>query len=132
MIMDSVELEYIKQCLTYDPLKGTLHWRISIPNLGIQIGGIAGNQSDKYTRVKLKGKKYPAHVVGWYLHTGEWCIGQLDHIDRNMQNNKIANLLKLRVPASGTTLSLPSVISLSTSWEITTMLRLSACTMEST
>lgn len=89
---EKAELQYISDSLSYDHTSGTVRWKIDIPHLGITPGRVAGHRDTRYWRIKVKGKKYPLHVVAWYLHTGNWCMGRLDHIDRDGFNNKIDNL----------------------------------------
>jgi len=33
-----------------------------------------------------------AHHISWYLHKGVWPVFELDHIDKNKENNDIENL----------------------------------------
>jgi len=37
-------------------------------------------------------KTYKAHRVAWFLHHGAWPMGEIDHINGNAQDNRIANL----------------------------------------
>jgi len=37
-------------------------------------------------------KTYAAHRVAWFLHHGAWPMGEIDHINGNAQDNRIANL----------------------------------------
>lgn len=57
-------------------------------------GDFAGSrESNGYWRVQLHGKHAQAHRVVWELHNGPIPDGlQVDHIDRNKDNNTIENL----------------------------------------
>jgi len=45
-----------------------------------------------YHHGALNGKNYLAHRVLWLLHTGEWPEVEVDHINGNPADNRIANL----------------------------------------
>ena len=83
----------LKEWLSYDSDTGFLHW-IKKPKsrYNIKIGDKAGsNHSQGYTQVKIKGKVYLAHRVGWFFYFGYW-PAQLDHINGDRRDNRIKNL----------------------------------------
>lgn len=45
-----------------------------------------------YSRVVLLGVRVYLHRLVWLLHYGYWPDGQVDHIDGDRTNNRIANL----------------------------------------
>ena len=45
-----------------------------------------------YLHGKFFGKMILAHRAAWVIYHGEWPNGQLDHINRNRADNRIANL----------------------------------------
>lgn len=47
---------------------------------------------DGYLVVKAKGRAFKAHRIIWLLTKGEFPTSEIDHIDRNKQNNSIENL----------------------------------------
>ncbi len=49
-------------------------------------------RKDGYRTVYTGGKKYLSHRVIWFLCTGAWPKGVIDHIDGNPSNNDISNL----------------------------------------
>lgn len=83
----------IEEMLSYNQYDGTIRWKIA-PNLGYtKSGDIAGTIDNKgYIVISIGYKRYKAHRLAWYLHYGRWPKFQIDHIDRNKQNNKINNL----------------------------------------
>jgi hypothetical protein len=70
---------------------GRLFWRVDIGR--IRAGTEAGKiDSRGYIAVGFNGKSLLAHRVVWLLAYGEWPSGNLDHIDRQRQNNRLSNL----------------------------------------
>ena len=48
---------------------------------------------DGYIRIRVAGKEYRAHRIIWEMHNGPISEGMLiDHIDRDVFNNRIENL----------------------------------------
>lgn len=47
-----------------------------------------------YRLIGIDGVHYFEHQVIWFMLHGEWCPGQVDHIDRIPDNNKPSNLRK--------------------------------------
>lgn len=45
-----------------------------------------------YMQGFILGKKFRAHRVAWALHYGEWPDNDIDHINGNKSDNRIANL----------------------------------------
>lgn len=84
--------EDIKQFLSYDPETGVFTWAKNI-GTRFRAGDIAGNtQHDGYYRIGFKGRLYYAHKVAWFLVYGFQPGKELDHINGNRSDNRIANL----------------------------------------
>lgn len=47
---------------------------------------------DGYLIYKIKGKQIKAHRLVWFLCYNEFPNGEIDHINRNRQDNRIENL----------------------------------------
>lgn len=82
--------ERLKEVLEYDPVTG-----IFIHRAGRLQGQIAGNVKPKENNriiLYIDGNLYKAHILAWLYMTGEWPARQIDHEDRNPNNNKWENL----------------------------------------
>lgn len=78
----------IRQRLKCDPDTGTI-WRWT----GLRwIPAFTATDSDGYRIGACCKKPMKAHRVIWALHYGEWPAGEIDHINRDRADNRIANL----------------------------------------
>ncbi len=81
----------LKERLTYDPLTGIFRTRERVKQ--VPAGEIAGCYSSKgYRRIKIDDREYPAHRLAWLYVHGEFPPGDIDHINRVRDDNRIANL----------------------------------------
>ena len=80
-----MDLTIAKQLISYDPITGIFIRKSS----GKVIGS---NTAQGYLAFHLLGKTLLAHRVVFFLETGEFPKGQVDHIDGNKHNNKRDNL----------------------------------------
>ena len=81
----------LKELLSYDAETGLLTWISSRPR--VKAGDLAGGIcTSGYYRVKLEGKYYRWHRLIWLYVEGVWPNDQIDHIDHDKLNNKLANL----------------------------------------
>lgn len=58
---------------------------------------LAGNRAGHitcygYRIITAMGVRYQAHRLAWFYVNGAWPINDIDHIDRNRDNNSIGNL----------------------------------------
>jgi hypothetical protein len=83
--------ERLREVLEYDPGTGRFTWRIRHRRIGV--GAEAGSIDRRgYVRIRIGGKRYAAHRLAWlYVHAA-WPSDQIDHIDGNPRNNRLANL----------------------------------------
>jgi hypothetical protein len=54
--------------------------------------GTEPNNGDGYCQLGVDGSKYLVHRLVWLYVHGEWPKQQIDHIDGNRMNNRLANL----------------------------------------
>ena len=59
----------------------------------VKAGSVAGGQDGKgYTRFSVDGKSYLAHRLAWLYVNGAFPIDQIDHLNHDRLDNRIANL----------------------------------------
>lgn len=75
---------YYKEGLLYAKSKYSVKTKFNTP-LGCDNG--AG-----YLCVRCKGRCYLVHRIIFFLETGEWPVGVVDHINCNKRDNRIENL----------------------------------------
>jgi hypothetical protein len=88
--MQSV-LDHMKAIYEYDASSGVFSRRKSgRGRLAGQSGGTLND--DGYVRIMVAGRRYGAHRLAWLVTYGEWPKGEIDHINGNRADNRIANL----------------------------------------
>lgn len=96
--------EELRQLLDYDPETGKLFWKERPLSLfpDARSGKIwntrfAGKEALPvqyigYHAGLIFGSKVLGHRVVWAIHTGEWPVDEIDHINGDRTDNRIANL----------------------------------------
>ena len=98
----------LRKILDYDPVTGILTWKprsVEMFKAGRPTaeharawwnaryaGKQAGAISLGYLKVSVFDLRIQAHRVCWAIHYGEWPEGQIDHINGDRTDNRIANL----------------------------------------
>ena len=84
--------EYLRSILHYDPATGIFTWKVGSANQ-VKAGNIAGSPTGLgYLRIRVQSRPHQAHRLAWLYVYGTWPEDQLDHINRNRSDNRIANL----------------------------------------
>lgn len=85
--------EQVRELFDYDPMIGIFTWKKSRGNQFTKPGMKAGSK-DTYGHIgiEIKGKTYLAHRLAWLFVYDKWPEHQIDHINRNREDNRIENL----------------------------------------
>lgn len=100
----TLPVEYLHECFNYHPETGELTWK-QRPREHFKCaqgwktfntrsaGKVAGSMSVYgYLRINLNKTFYNVHRIAWAMFYGEWPSDQIDHINRDRRDNRIANL----------------------------------------
>ncbi|WP_334154728.1 HNH endonuclease [Agrobacterium pusense] len=75
--------EEILRILRYDPEAGLFYRNGQVADCPVPNG---------YMRVRVLGRTFSSHRLAWFFHTGEWPPHEIDHINGQRADNRIANL----------------------------------------
>lgn len=80
----------LREVLRYNPRTGAFTRRITIGRY--KAGDAAGTDMGHYLKIMIDGERYASHRLAWLYVYGRWPKRDLDHINRNKKDNRIANL----------------------------------------
>jgi HNH endonuclease/AP2 domain len=84
--------ELLRKYFSYDPETGIVRW-IKKTSQKIRVGAVAGSlQPDGRHAIGFQNRKYRTHRLIWAMQTGSWPRNQIDHANRNANDNRWNNL----------------------------------------
>lgn len=82
----------LQMLLDYNPNTGIFVWRVP-RRPHIKVGDVAGSKTARrYIDIYVDKKPYKAHRLAWLYMHGKWPDSEIDHINRDRYDNRIANL----------------------------------------
>lgn len=82
----------LKDQLSYDPETGVFTWAQTRPGTAKKGTHAGCKNREGYVQIMVRGKYHAAHRLAWLYVYGEWPVLQVDHINGNPNDNRIANL----------------------------------------
>lgn len=90
-MLDDITADQVRDLLEYDRDTGMFRWRTRRGK--IMPGSIAGSPNNYgHFSIKINNRLYKSHRLAWLIVHGEWPSEQIDHINRDPGDNRIANL----------------------------------------
>ena len=90
MATASLTQERLMSLVSYDAETGVFTWRSTSRNR--KAGAVAGSLQNGYVRISIDNKIYAAHRLAWLYTHGCWPSGEIDHINRVRNDNRLCNL----------------------------------------
>jgi len=88
----SLTAEWLRELLDYDAETGVFTWLVSANNR-TKAGSVAGSpHGGGYIIIGVRGRMYLAHRLAWLWVHSEWPPHDVDHINLDKTDNRIANL----------------------------------------
>ena len=82
----------LRDVLHYEAATGIFTW-VRPTGRRAKTGDIAGSAEGRgYWAIRIDSVRYKAHRLAWLYQNGEWPRGDIDHINGDRRDNRIANL----------------------------------------
>jgi len=92
LVKEMITQERLKELMHYDPDTGIFIRKVQTCSR-VKVGMIAGSP-DRHGHLlcHVDGKRYSLHRLAWLYMTGNFPIGEIDHISGEKANNRFCNL----------------------------------------
>lgn len=91
VMRDDIAVERLRSLLRYEAETGLLYWKVSGGSKSA--GSVAGTLREQgYVNICMGGRFYRAHRLAFAIYYGRWPVGEIDHINRIKNDNRICNL----------------------------------------
>lgn len=87
--MQLISHEKLVEIMHYSPDTGVFTRRKKVNQMPVAAGS---TDKQGYRRIHLLGKVYRSHRLAWFYAYGEWPDAEIDHINGDRSDNRIANL----------------------------------------
>ena len=85
-------VETLRTLLDYEPETGIFRWRVQ-PSRSVKAGAVAGSvNSLGYILIRVNGTNFAAHRLAWLYTHRVMPTHDIDHINGDKRDNRIANL----------------------------------------
>jgi hypothetical protein len=92
MAKANLTAERLREVLSYDAETGKFHW-IRCPSNRVKVGNVAGSiDGYGYRMIGVDGSEFGAHRLAFLFQTGNFPLGQADHINGVRDDNRWVNL----------------------------------------
>lgn len=85
----SISFERYHEAFSYDPMTGVVTWKIQSGRA--KPGDVATSNGKHYRLLILDNEAQHAHNVIWFMQTGSWPEHEVDHKNRDKQDNRWEN-----------------------------------------
>lgn len=90
---DDLTLEQVNKVLKYNEHSGELTWISKESSRSVVVDTRAGTKhKNGYRYIQLYGNSYPEHRLIWFIKTGNFPSGVIDHINHKRDDNRWSNL----------------------------------------
>lgn len=91
------QADFVRSILSYDPASGEFRWKYRTNMLlrwNVRYAGKVSGAITKagYRIISIGKVRYYAHRLAWLVMTGEWPEAEIDHKNRNTDDNRWSNL----------------------------------------